>query len=191
MLKLGKRWKLIMVYIYAIFFLLSGFALAEPIHEAAKEGDLAKIKSLIAEGSDVNVGDENGLTPLHFAAYGGYKDIAELLILKGANVNAVDKTGANPLHFAARRGHKDVAELLILKGANVDVVSSGKDWTGRKWTPLYYAIYRSKKDIAELLILKGANVNAVDQTDTTPLHLADQAGHDEVVELLIKHGGHK
>ena len=118
MLKLGKRWKLIMVYIYAIIFLLSGFALAEPIHEAAKEGDLAKIKSLIAEGSDVNVGDENGLTPLHFAAYGGYKDIAELLILKGANVNAVDKTDTTPLHWADQAGHDEVVELLIKHGGH-------------------------------------------------------------------------
>ncbi len=189
MFNLGKRWKLIMVYIYAVIFSLSGFAVAEPVHEAAKEGDLAKVKSLIAEGSDVNVRDENGLTPLHLAAYRGHKDVAELLILKGANVNAVNNVKVTPLHWAAYRGHKDVAELLILKGANVNAVTMEKGWTGRKWTPLNYAIYRSHKDVAELLILKGANVNAADGTDTTPLHWA--AGHEEVVELLIKHGGHK
>jgi ankyrin repeat protein len=134
MFNLGKRWKLIMVYIFAVIFSLSGFALAEPIQDAAKEGDLAKVKSLIAEGSDVNVKDEKGSTPLHFAAYLGYKDVAELLILKGANVNAADKTGAIPLHFAARRGHKDLVELLILKGANVNemllTIESGLHWAG-------------------------------------------------------------
>ncbi len=112
MFNLGERWKFIMVYIFAVIFSLSGFAVAEPLHEAAKEGDLAKVKSLIEEGSDVNAGDEKGFTPLHFAAYGGYKEVAELLTLKGANVNAAEITGATPLHYAARKGYKDVAELL-------------------------------------------------------------------------------
>jgi ankyrin repeat protein len=62
MLKLGKQWKHMMVYIYAITVLLSGFAVAEPLHEAAKEGDLAKVRSLIEGGSDVNVSAENGVT---------------------------------------------------------------------------------------------------------------------------------
>ena len=114
MFNLGKRWKPIMVYIYAVIFSLSGFAVAEPVHEAAKEGDLAKVKSLITEGSDVNVRDEIGFTPLHFAAYWGYKDVAGLLILKGANVNAADNKDTTPLHLAAVRGHKEIVEQLIV-----------------------------------------------------------------------------
>jgi ankyrin repeat protein len=77
-----------MIYICATFFLLSGIAAAEPLHEAAKEGDLAKVKSLIAEGSDANIADENGTTSLHWAADRGYKDVVELLISKGADVNS-------------------------------------------------------------------------------------------------------
>jgi hypothetical protein len=175
--KLGKRWKLIMVYVYAVIFSLSSFAVAEPLHEAAKEGDLAKVKSLIAEGSDVNVGDENGLTPLHLAAYRGHKDVAEVLIINGANVNAADKTDSTPLHLAANKGHKDVAELLILNGANANAVTTGKGWSGTKWTPLGYAIYKSRKDIAELLILNGADVNYADNDKrSTYLHLAAHTG---------------
>ena len=118
MSNLGKRRKLIMVYIYALIFSFSGFALAEPMHEAAKEGDLAKVKSLIAEGSDVNVKDENGLTPLNIAATEGYKDVVEQLISNGANVGAVDNTDATPLHLAVREGHKEIAELLFKHGGS-------------------------------------------------------------------------
>jgi ankyrin repeat protein len=99
MLNLGKRWKLIMVYICAITFVVNGFAVAGPLHEAAKEGDLVKIKSLIAEGFDINTVDNNEMTPLHLAAQIGYKEIAEILILKGANVNAKTKSGITPLRF--------------------------------------------------------------------------------------------
>ena len=48
MFNLGRRWKLIMVYVCAIIFSLSGFAVAEPLHEAAKEGDLEKAKALFS-----------------------------------------------------------------------------------------------------------------------------------------------
>jgi len=84
------------------------------------------------------------------------------------------------LHWAARKGDRDVAELLILKGANVNAA----DKTGT--TPLHWAARAGHKEVAELLILKGANVNTADQTGATPLHWA--VGHDEVVDLLIKHG---
>ena len=97
MCKFGKRWKLIMVYICAIIFSISGFAVAEPLLEAAKEGDLSKVEGLIAEGSDVNIADGNGTTPLHFAADRGHIDVVELLISKGANVNAETNGGYSPL----------------------------------------------------------------------------------------------
>jgi len=58
-------------------------------------------------------------------------------------------------------------------------------------TPLRWAARARHKDVAELLILKGANVNAADNTGANPWHLADQAGQQEVVDLLIKYGGHK
>ena len=113
-----KRWKLIMVSICAIFFSLSGFALAGPLHDAAKEGDLAKVKSLIAEGSDVNVKTGTGTIPLHFAADRGHKELVELLISKGADVNATNSSNETPLGYAYYNNHKDVAELLINHGGH-------------------------------------------------------------------------
>ena len=194
MFNLGKRWKLIMVYICAIIFSLSGFAVAEPLHEVAKEGDLAKVKSLIAEGSDVNMAGENGTTPLHFAADRGHIDVVELLISKGADVNAKTKAGGfTPLHWAAGGDHKDVVELLISKGANVNAE------TQRGLTPLHAAARTGDKDLVELLISKGANVNAnkfrytiiawagVPQFTDTPEIVK---GRKEVIELLREHGAH-
>ena len=88
MFNLGKRWKLMMVYIFAMIFSLSGFAVAEPLHEAAKEGDLAKAKSLIEEGANVNAetkGSLGGYTPLSVAVSYGQKDVAELLRRHGGH----------------------------------------------------------------------------------------------------------
>ncbi len=84
--------------------LLSGYALAAPFHEAAKEGNLTEVKRLIEEGADLNVIDEYGSTPLHFTADLGHKDLVGLLFSKGANVNAVCSFGGTPLGTARSKG---------------------------------------------------------------------------------------
>ena len=88
MSKSDKRCKRITLYLFAVIFSLSSYALAEPLHDAAKEGSLEKVTRLVEEGSDVNIRTDTGATPLHFAAYRGHKDVAEFLILKGVDINS-------------------------------------------------------------------------------------------------------
>jgi ankyrin repeat protein len=98
---------------------LVGSAFADPIHDAAWDGDLADVQAELDKGADVNAKDEQGYTPLHNAAE-GHKEIVELLIAKGADVNAKDESGGTPLLAAARYGRKEVAKLLITAGADVN-----------------------------------------------------------------------
>jgi len=128
MLKSGKGCKLMMVCLCVVILSLSGYGVAAPLHEAAKEGDLIKVNRLIQEGADVNVRSKTGATPLHGAARTGHKDVAELLISKGANVNAKTRGGYTPLAVAGmplssvtpviKKGRKDVIELLRRHGAH-------------------------------------------------------------------------
>ena len=46
--------------------LLAATAFADPIHEAAANGDLADVQAELDKGVDVNAKDEDGTTPLHF-----------------------------------------------------------------------------------------------------------------------------
>jgi len=186
MVNLKNKLKLMGAYSFALLFTLSSFAVAGSLSEAVKDGNFERVKSFITEGSDVNVSNENGLSPLHMAAYKGHKDIAELLILSGANVNAGDKRDTTPLHLAADRGYRNIAELLIQNGANVNAVTIGCSGNNVKWTPLSKAIYKKHKDVAELLILKGANVNF--HFNESNLHLAVRSGQKEIVEILILKG---
>ena len=129
----------------AVTSLLVTTAFADPIHDAAKTGDLAGVQAELDKGVDVNKKDKAEMTPLHPAAANGHKEIAELLIAAGADVNAKDRWGMTPLHWAARKGHKEVAELLLTKGA--DVNAKANDGT----TPLDWAIQKSRTETADLI----------------------------------------
>ena len=175
--------------------LLVGTAFTDPIHDAARNGNLAGVQAELDKGVDVNAKDtfffmDSGdgfiipyyeRTPLHEAAMEGHREIVELLIAKGADVNVKSADGTTPLHFAAR--HNGIAELLIDKGADVNA----KGWKGL--TPLHEAASSGHKEIAEQLIAKGADVHTLDDNERNSLFYAARGGHKEVVELLIEKGG--
>ncbi len=121
------------------------------IHDAARNGDVAKVRALLKDHPDlVSSKGSTGETPLHVAAAKGFDDVAQLLLAQKANVNAQDDNGRTPLHLAAQGGHKDVLELLLASKAEVNA----KDNKG--WTPLHLAASRGHKEVAELLLADGA-----------------------------------
>jgi ankyrin repeat protein len=95
---------------------LATTAFADPIHDAARTGDLAGVQAELNKGVDVNAKNDDGQTPLHNAAIQGHKEIAELLIAKGADVNAKnDINGGTPLDWATHPDNpNDTAEIADL-----------------------------------------------------------------------------
>ena len=91
-------------------------AFADPIHTAARNGDLAGVQAELDKGVDVNAKSRTATTPLHYAAAYGHEEIAKLLIAKGADVNAKDGDGWSVLDMATRLGHPEIADLLRKHG---------------------------------------------------------------------------
>ena len=89
--------------------LLVGTAFADPIHDAAFDGVIARVQAQLDKGVDVNVENDFGFTPLHFSAWNGHKEIAELLIAKGADVNAMDNHGDTPLDVGKHPNNPNVS----------------------------------------------------------------------------------
>jgi ankyrin repeat protein len=152
------------------------------IHDAAKTGNLVKVKTLLKDNPDLVVDrDKSGWTPLHWAAQNGHKDVVESLLANNAEVNARNSNGDTPLHDAVLKSHKQVAELLLNNGAEVNA----KNQDGIM--PLYMAARSGNKYVTKLLLTHGADVNAKDNNGRAPLHIAAHKGHKHVAELLLAH----
>ena len=133
-----------------LFALLSlawnGPVFSGEIHNAAKNGDLGKIKALMRGNPDLVFSkDDGGDTPLHYAAANGRRAVAEFLVTNKADVNAKGRNGSTPLHYAAFGGNGDVTELLLAHGADVNA----KDNKGN--TPMSIATLWGNRDVVELL----------------------------------------
>ena len=166
---------------------LASHAVAGPLHDAVKAGDIEQVKLLIAQGEDVNQGEYPGGTPLHQAALWGTAEMAELLLAEGAEVNFEVLILGTPLKTAALKGNEAVAIVLIAHGA--DVEAGGANGT----TPLHAAAEGGHASIVELLIENGADVNArspetSQSYEHAPVHSAGLNGHFDIVDLLRAYG---
>jgi len=88
------------------------------LHVAVHNGDVAKVKTLLNGGSDVNARDAWDETPLHFAARHGSTEICSLLLDAGADVKASNESGATPLVEAARVCQEPACTVLLDHGGH-------------------------------------------------------------------------
>lgn len=89
-----------------------------PIHNAARTGNLNRVRELLNQGAPVNARNEHGWTPLHYAANTGRLSIVQELLKHGAHVNPRTISGFTPLHWAAHTGRPQVVHALLKAGAN-------------------------------------------------------------------------
>jgi ankyrin repeat protein len=167
-----------------VFFLGSNtIAFAEPLHDAAHDGDVEKVSGLIDEGVAMDVLSDNGETPLNLAILGGQLAVVDLLIEKGADFRARNSGGFTALHAAAYVGDVDTASKLLGKGANVNDQENKAEVT-----PLSVAAEEGHVEMARVLVEHGADLEAVERNGYTPLSRALWRDQKEVVSLLHESG---
>jgi len=149
-------------------------------------------KYLLELGADVNIKDEEGMTPLIRVAQNGTIEFAKMLLERNANPNiqcecpTFHDGGYTPLtivieNISVRNKNAAFIDLLLANGADVNLAK--KDGS----TPLMLA---SEKNIqtVKTLLEKGAKVNALSDNGTTALSFAAQMGRLDVLTALLDNG---
>lgn len=102
---------LFLILLAALFLASPGFC--GPIHDAARDGNLARVKALLKSNPALlKSRDDAGETPLHWAAFWGRVEVADFLIAKGAELHARDHAGRIPLDYAIAHGRDEMVVLL-------------------------------------------------------------------------------
>uniref|UniRef100_A0A8D1EDD7 Osteoclast stimulating factor 1 n=2 Tax=Sus scrofa TaxID=9823 RepID=A0A8D1EDD7_PIG len=98
-----------------------------PLHEAAKRGNLSWLRECLDNRVGVNGLDKAGSTALYWACHGGHKDIVDMLFTQpNIELNQQNKLGDTALHAAAWKGYADIVQLLLAKGARTDLRNNEK-----------------------------------------------------------------
>jgi len=94
--------------------------------DAARAGDTAAVRQLVAKGADPNApSGNNDWTPLRHAIHKHQTASVVTLLDAGADVNRAGRDGVTPLMMAAGYGFDDTVELLLKRGAKPE---GALDW---------------------------------------------------------------
>ena len=133
---------------------------------AARVGDLASAKHLVASGATVSDADAGGVSATTMAAHAGFGELVEFFLEMGADANAA-AAGFTALHAAVVRRDERMVAALLARGANPNAPL-------RTWTPTR----RSSKDFNFEPPLVGA----------TPYWLAARFSEAGIMRMLLKQG---
>ncbi|MCF6206548.1 MAG: ankyrin repeat domain-containing protein [Sulfurovum sp.] len=165
-----------------------------PLTEAIENDSIAKLKSLIKEGVDLNkpilIGEEYDLEdyddihPLFYAIrkYASLEFI-ETMLENGVDLHATDSDGVSALDMAIKFKRKDVIQFCLDKGFDLNT-------TKRKSgiTPVMLAACFSDTEMMQMLLDGGGDINATDRAGMSPLDYARKLGQKRMKAYLEERG---
>ncbi|KAL2078401.1 hypothetical protein ACEWY4_026086 [Coilia grayii] len=128
-------------------------SMTDKYHRAARDGYLDLLRQ--ATQKELNLQDEDGMTPTLWAAYHGNLDALKLIVSRGGDPDRCDIWGNTPLHLAAANGHLNCLSFLVSFGANVWCLDNDYH------TPLDMAATKSHMDCVRYLDSIAAKQNAL------------------------------
>ncbi|XP_052427405.1 poly [ADP-ribose] polymerase tankyrase-2 isoform X3 [Carassius gibelio] len=176
-----------------------------PLHNACSYGHYEVAELLVKHGACVNATDLWQFTPLHEAASKNRAEVCSLLLSCGAdptflnchNKSAIDLAPSALLKERLAyefRGHsllqaaREADMARFKKHLSLETINFKHPLTQE--TALHCVStspYPKRKQICEMLLRKGANVNEKNKDFLTPLHLAAEKSHNDIIEVLVKH----
>ncbi|CAI8050973.1 Putative ankyrin repeat protein MM_0045, partial [Geodia barretti] len=149
---------------------------------AVKRHEPATLRELVRAGSDLNLQNQEGLTPLMIAARSGRTDITNIL-LEGEHINLdiqEKRTGQSALHFSAEEGDSATTEALLKAGANPHLKDKDGDTAAIK------AVMSQEPATLRELVRAGSDLNLQNQEGLTPLMIAARSGRTDITNILLE-----
>ena len=88
--------------------------------DAARNGNVDAVRSLLRGGADPNQAAPDGSTAVHWAVHGDNLAMLNALLDAGARPDGVTRYRIAPLTLAAQNGNAALVERLLAAGANPD-----------------------------------------------------------------------
>lgn len=147
---------------------------------AARTGQLASVKALLAAGSNPNAREtRTATTAAIWAATGNHANAIRVLAEAGADLNVLSKVTSYPhtqngvLLSGLEEGYSYVGQTVLPRGG---------------WSATMFAAREGAVEAVRALAESGANLNLTDPEGTTALIVAVINGHYDVVSALIENG---
>lgn len=146
---------------------------------AARVGDVAAVRSMLATGADVDRPQDGGRTPLEIAAAFGQFDAVSLLLEAGADPSIETESGRSALVAAAAGGHVEAVALLTEHGGSTGI---------QQKEALFRANIDGSAELARVLLEGGARADERGQQNLSPLEHAMRYGDDALVDAYVERG---
>lgn len=185
------------------------------LHYASELGHVFIIYHLAGVGAELNILDNEGMSPLMLACKASQLNAASALAGLKADVDQAGSTGASALHYAAAAGNLEILELLVSFKATIG--SGGDAGPAIHWaigagdfaavaffvdtcqvsiaetdsighTNLHVAVRNGNADLTLFLLERGADPNIAAKDGTTALMLAAIGDKLEIVKHLLTFG---
>lgn len=148
-----------------------------PLILSAKHNHTDIAKYLIKIGADIESHNLRSETTIHWASFHENIDLIKLLINAGANPSCCDCEGGTPASWAAYCGKLEAIKYFYKLGCNL-VRSDNNN------SCLHWACSNGHLHVVRYLITIGLDLNQINNSGETPLDLAKQNEHYEIVSFL-------
>jgi ankyrin repeat protein len=136
----------------------------EGLHQAARRGDLARLKALVAAGADLEARDGRGRTALHVATHARQREAIRQLAQAGAKLDVLENDRYDAITIAAVADDPATLSLLLSLGASPRQTTSRYDGTA-----LIAAAHLGHDEVVRRLIAAGAPLDHVNNLHWTAL----------------------
>ncbi|XRM36928.1 hypothetical protein ABZX51_000417 [Aspergillus tubingensis] len=174
-----------------------------PLHRAAAGGYHALVLMLLEAGASLSISGRRYGTPLHAAALHGHLNIVDVLLQNGADPAVAGGPFGTALHAACLRGHVSIVKRLLQAGLDVNAAGKAGHDTPSLLTvaeietlmeneryasddQAFASFPEWQETTLKSLLEHKVDVNILPGGFGPPLHTAARAGHDAVVNLLLR-----